>query len=108
MVIQIGEKEKGTFPSQPVANPKDARSTSSSPAQINTIHILRFGKEIDNHVVMPDQTISFLPKAVISSSGSDKSKEKEAEQVTEPLYEPLTPFPNKLRQKKHSAQVKRL
>ena len=31
MASQIGEREKETLPSQPVANPKDARSTPSSP-----------------------------------------------------------------------------
>jgi len=48
MATQIGEREKGTIPSQPVANPKDARSTPSSPAQINAILNLRSGKEVDN------------------------------------------------------------
>jgi len=40
MANQIGEREKGTFPNQLVTNPKDAKSTPSSYAQINAIHTL--------------------------------------------------------------------
>ena len=56
---------------------------------------------------MPDQGSLSLPKAVQFYPGSDELKEKENEQVTELLYEPPTPFPNRLKSKKHSAQVKK-
>jgi len=56
---------------------------------------------------MPDQASLSLPKAVPSYSGSDELNENENEIVTEPLYEPSAPFPNRLKPKKHSAQVKK-
>jgi len=107
MATQVSEREKETFPSQPITNYKDVRSTPSNPAQINTIHTLRSEKKVDNQVVMPDQTNTSLPTNAPSSSGSDKLKEKEAEQVTKPIYEPPAPFPNRLKPKKHSAQVEK-
>ena len=56
---------------------------------------------------MPDQASLSLPKVVPSYSGSDELKEKENEQVTEPLYEPPAPFSNRLKPKKHFAQVEK-
>jgi len=53
MASQMDERQKGTFRSQPVAKPRDARPTPYGPAQINAIHTLRSGKEVDNQV---DQT----------------------------------------------------
>ena len=44
---------------------------------------------------------------VLSYSGSDELKEKENEQVTKLLYEPPVSFPNRLKPKKHSAQVEK-
>jgi len=38
MSSQMGERERGTFPSQPEINPRDTRANSSSHAQINAIH----------------------------------------------------------------------
>ena len=67
-------------------------STPSSSAQVNAVHTLRSGKKIDNQVVMPDQGSLYLPKAVLSYSGSDELKEKENQQVNELLYEPPAPF----------------
>ena len=108
MSSQMGERERGTFPSQPEINPRDARANPSSHAQINVIHTLRSGKKVDNQVVMPDQTNSSLPIANPSSSGSDQSEEKETEQITEPSYEPPTPFPNQLKSKKHTTQMEKI
>ena len=47
---QLSQREKGTFPSQPVINPKDPRAAPSTSAQINAIHTLRSGNEVDNNV----------------------------------------------------------
>ena len=92
-------REKGTFPNQLVVNPV---STPSSSAQVNVVHTLRSGKKIDNQVVMPDQGSLSLPKAIPSYFGSYELKEKENGQITELLYEPSAPFPNRLKPKKHS------
>jgi len=80
MATQIDERENGTFLSQTVANPKDPRSTPSNLAQVNAIHTLQSGKEVNIQVVMPDKTASAHPNVVSSSPGSNKSEEKEAEQ----------------------------
>ena len=69
MAKQIGERDIRTFPSQPVANP---RSAPSSSAQVNATHTLRFEKKVNNQVVMPDQIVSSPPKVVLSSC-SNKS-----------------------------------
>ena len=71
MATQIGEREKEIFSIQTIANPKDPRLMLSNPAQVNTIHTLRSGKEVDNQVVMPEKTVSSHPKDVQSSSGSN-------------------------------------
>ena len=104
MASQINEREKETFPNQSVVNPM---STSSSSGQVNAVHTLRSGKKIDNQVVMPDQASPSFPKVVPSYSGSDELKEKENKIVSEPLYEPPAPFPNRLKPKKHPAQVEK-
>ena len=54
MAMQISKREKGTFSSQHVANP---RSTPFRYAQVNTIHTLRSEKEIEYQVMISDQTI---------------------------------------------------
>jgi len=72
------------------------------------IHILRYGKIVDNQVVMPNKINSSLLMADPSSSGSDKSEEKEIEKITKSLYEPPTPFPNRLKLKKHTAQMEKI
>jgi len=69
--------------------------------------MLQYGKQIDNQVVMCDQTNFSHPKLVPNSSSSDKSEEGEAEKITEPQYERPTPFPSRLRPKKRSAQVEK-
>jgi len=108
MASQMGERERGTFPSQPVTNPINTRANPSSQAQINAIHTSRSGKKVDNQVVMPDQTNSSLLRAGLSSSGSDKFEEKETEQITKPQYEPPAPFPNRLKSKKHTTQIEKI
>jgi len=72
------------------------------------MNTLRSGKKVDNQVVMPDQTCSSLPMADLSSFSSDKSEEKETEQITEPPCEPPVPFSNRLKPKKHTAQVEKI
>ncbi|ONK56396.1 uncharacterized protein A4U43_C10F8110 [Asparagus officinalis] len=69
LAAAVSKREKGKFLSQPVANPKDTGSSSNNPAQLNAIHTLRSGKQIDNQVRMPpDQTPS-----PIQNTPSDES-----------------------------------
>ena len=86
-------------------------------SHINAIHILRSGKEVDNHVVIPNQVPpifnqSFSPlvdKSKESNSDHNSSivNNKEAEKTSERVYEPQAPFPNRLRPRKHLAQVEK-
>ena len=57
---------------------------------------------------MPDQTISCFPKVNPSSSGSDKSEEKETEEITKPPYESPVPFLNRLKSKKNTTQMEKI
>ena len=43
-----------------------------------------------------------------SSSGSSKANDKEAEEVTEPTYDPLAPFPNRFRSKKNITKMDKI
>jgi len=59
-------------------------------------------------VVIPNQ-MNFVDHTMIPSSyGSNKLKEKESELNTEPLYNPSTPFSNRLRSKKNMAQMEKI
>lgn len=51
LVSRVEEREKGTFPSQPVTNLKVAKLTKSNLAQISAIHMLRSRRQVDNHLV---------------------------------------------------------
>ena len=53
MPAQMGERERGIFPSQPKINHKDTRANISNSVQLNAIHTFRSGKEVDNQVEIP-------------------------------------------------------
>jgi hypothetical protein len=86
-------------------------------SHVNVIHILRSGKEVDNYVVIPNQdppvsNQSFSPlvdKSKESNSDHQSStiNKEESETTTERVIEPPVPYPNRLRPKKHSAQVEK-
>jgi len=102
MSSQMSERERGTFPSQPEINHRDTRANNntSNLAQLNAIHVLRSGKEVDNQVEVYSPTKSAAPVTDPSSSSSSKANDKEAEEVIELTYDPPAPFPNRLRSKK--------
>ena len=60
LVTQVGEREKGKFPSQPIPNPKGqyAMNASSSSTHahesVQFITTLRSGRQVDNQVKMPE------------------------------------------------------
>ena len=70
--------------------------------QLNAIHELYSGKEVDNQVKVPSPTKSVDLVTDPSSLGSSKANDKEAEEVIEPTYDPPAPFPNRLRSKKNT------
>ena len=81
MSSQMSKRERGTFPSQTEINPRDTRANNntSNSAQLNAIHILRSGKEVDNQVEVYSHTKLADPVTDPSSSGSSKANDKEAE-----------------------------
>ena len=112
------EREKGTFPSQTVENPRPNQPLQNQGmSHVNAIYILRSGKEVDNHVVIPNQdppvfNQSFSPLVDKSKESnydhqSSTINEEESETTTERVYEPPVPYLNRLRPKKHSAQVEK-
>jgi hypothetical protein len=60
---QVGERERGKFPSQPMLNPKgqfvNASSFSSTHGQehVQEITTLRSGKQVDNEVATHEKAI---------------------------------------------------
>ena len=70
MSSQMSERERGTFPSQPEINPRDTRATNntSNSAQLNAVHVLQSGKEVDNQVEVHSPTKSADPVTDPSSS----------------------------------------
>jgi uncharacterized coiled-coil protein SlyX len=58
---QMGEREKGKFPSQPVPNPKgqfvigNTSAPSYGQKHVQAITTLRFGRQVDNQVAMPEE-----------------------------------------------------
>ena len=93
----MSEREKGKLPSQPVVNPKDTGCSSSYEAQVNAIHSLRSGRQVDNQVrTPPSQT--FDPVQIPSPSPSDESiqqspssDDQEPEPEPEPAFDRFRP-----------------
>ena len=113
MAKQMCKREKGTFPSQPVANP-----TKDGPAphvQINAIHTLRSWKKVDNHVTLPIQEPQ-PPLSLNQTKNSSESQlstpnqvvDKESNTTAERTYEPPAPFPNPLKLKNNTVQMEQM
>ena len=93
LVSMIDKREKRIFPSQPITNPKDAKPNHTNSAHVNLIYTLRSGRQVDNKVVMPDQSTTSPSESDLSSSLLDKSKEIESEpNANESMYNPRAPF----------------
>ena len=58
MSSQMSERERGTFSSEPEINPRDNRgnNNTSNSAQLNAVHVLQSGKEVDNQVEVHSPT----------------------------------------------------
>jgi hypothetical protein len=74
LVNQVGERERGKLPSQPVPNPKGQffiRNTSALPhgqEHVQAITTLRFGRQVNNQVAMPEE----VTKAAKEEESHDK------------------------------------
>ena len=93
LATQVGEREKGKFPNQPIPNPKGQYtingSSSSTHAHefVQSITNLRSGKQADNQVKMPEvednENIVLEEKRVHSSQ--DDHKEKKGNSTSIPI-----------------------
>ena len=94
-------RQKGTYPSQPVAKPRDARSTPYGPAQINTIHTLRSGKEVDNQAEQTNPSLTKPFHPLLAQTNLKRTKLSRSL----PTYEPPTPFPNRPNQRNTQDEI---
>jgi uncharacterized coiled-coil protein SlyX len=113
MANQLGEREKGKLPSQPVPNPRlQFQGGSSSNAVQGQEHVqasvsLRSGRQVDNQVVLPEEN----PVAQ-QEQGSGSTKEKDTEPSTSTVeipprsFIPKAPYPNRLLAPKEEGKFK--
>ena len=114
LATQVGEREKGKFPSQPIPNPKWQYTINGSSSSthayefVQSITTLRSGKQADNQVKMPEvednENIVLEEKRVHSSQ--DDHKEKKGNSTSIPIQDlsspldrrfvPKAPFPQSL------------
>lgn len=79
LATQVGEREKGKFPSQPIPNPKGQFFVNGSPSSSHTqenvqsITTLRSGREIDNQVKIPK--VEGSKKIVSKEKGAQSSQD---------------------------------
>jgi len=84
LATHVGEREKGKFPSQPVPNPKgqyginNSSSSTHDQEHVQSITILRSGRQIDNQVKTPE----FEKTDTSESSQDDHRHDKEKENLT--------------------------
>ena len=110
----MSERERESSPNTRATQPQQIQSNNQI-QNVNVIHTLRSGKEVDNQVVIPNQINPSIPKhssdpveeSTInksdSSSSLEKLKDKESEPIfNELIYKPIAPFPNRLKAKRHS------
>ncbi|XP_059429107.1 uncharacterized protein LOC132162912 [Corylus avellana] len=102
---QVGEREKGKFPSQPIPNPKGQFVIGSSSASthgqehMQAITTLRLGKQVDNQVVMPKEAT----EAAEEKENQDKLAEDTRPDIAIPIaedpsrkYIPKASYPERL------------
>ena len=83
LATSVSERERGTFPSQPIPNPNRQNPNSnqihiiqdSNVSHLNAVTTLRSGKKIDNHVVNPNSLPDDLPNSTENSTNSDQNIE---------------------------------
>ena len=95
----VSERERGTFPSQPITNPRNANTNSSQANvvqdsnlnQMNAITTLRSGKVIDNQVVnpndLPDVPLDTLKTKNDSNPNIESNPDTNSESNSFPIQE---------------------
>lgn len=116
LASQIGERETGKFPSQPINNPKgqfaisNASCSTHEQEQVQFVITLQYGKQVDNEVSMPVED-----NLVESDKGENQSqppniKESSSSQPTQmdpqiSNFIPKAPFPHRLANPKKNTQI---
>ena len=136
--LAMSNREKGTFPSQPEANPRGGSSSSFNPndvRKVNAVISLRSRKKIDTHVgeqqanELPSLAPSALPSPCVDVKNPTTvdmlpSKEVDNSEGDEPIDDfmppmgiptpsscvsaPPPPFPNRLKGKKSQTHVDKI
>ena len=88
LATQVGEREKGKFPSQPIPNPKGQYAINSSSSSthgqehVQSMTTLRFGKQVDNQVKMP--TVEDDENIMLKEKGTHNSHDDHGEKKDNP------------------------
>jgi len=110
---QLGEREKGKVPSQPVPNLRLQFHGGSSwnavqgEEHVQAIVSLRLGRQVDNQVALPEEN-----PAAQKEQGSGSTKEKDAEPSTATIeipprsFIPKAPYPDRLLAPKKGGKFK--
>ncbi|KAM7528606.1 hypothetical protein LguiB_032016 [Lonicera macranthoides] len=124
MASQLGEREKGKFPSQPIPNPKGVSSSGSASnppntqthGQVQAITTLRSGKVVDNKVSLPDSEEEEKEEeqipAEVAPTPQVVNQAPSAKQVIEDTssrtFVPKAPFPHRLKDNKKGTQFEEI
>ena len=109
--MKRGKKRK--FPSQPIPNPKwqyainGSSSSTHAHESVQSITTLRFGKQVDNQVKMPeveDNENTMLEEKGVHSS-QDDHKEKKGNSTSIPIQDLSSPLNRRFVPKLHSLKV---
>jgi len=135
--LAMSNREKGTFPSQPEANPRGGSSSSFDPndvRKVNAVISLRSGKKVDTHVGEPQANelpspapssptppcvvvnptvVDALPPKEVDDSKGDESNDSSTPPKSIPTSSPCVsapppPFPNRLKGKKTQTHVDKI
>ncbi|KAM7484084.1 hypothetical protein LguiA_000093 [Lonicera macranthoides] len=125
LASQLGEKEKGKFPSQPIPNPKGVSSSRTTPnppnapihGQVQAITTIRSEKVIDNKVRMLDnkeeekEEEEQIPTKVESSPqvvNQTPLTKQVIEDTSSKTFVPKVPFPHRLKDNKKGTQFEEI
>ncbi|CAN6562434.1 unnamed protein product [Malus baccata var. baccata] len=110
LAAQISDREKGKFPSQTVPNPRGHEDC-------NVVRTLRCGKSYDKRANCTEQNLHAVPNSAESErpvAELDKSEEKQnlhstetvPQQISQRVYDPPLPYPERVIPKARDQQLK--
>ncbi|CAN6583131.1 unnamed protein product [Malus baccata var. baccata] len=110
LAAHISDREKGKFPSQTVSNPRGHEDC-------NVVRTLRCGKSYDNRAICTEQNLPAVPitaESEMPAAEPDKSAEKQnlhstetvPKQISQRVYDPPLPYPERVIPKARDQQLK--